>query len=199
MRTLWTSSLALLLAASLVACDSGDDSESASDGYSTDSAGDGDGDGDGDGLACGEEWTEKDPMSGAEPLQPYKGFGAPCTSDADCGEIANGNGVCVTDILGLFEIPGGICTVLNCSPGEDPAFPYLIDSPECDESGGVDCIGIPGAFTACLPSCTSSDQCGREGYGCRLMPLIGAVDHPSYCLMDSEACCIPEDKTQCGA
>ena len=66
MRTLWTSSLALLLAASLVACDSGDDSESGSDGYSTDSAGDGDGDGDGDALACGEEWTEKDPMSGAE-------------------------------------------------------------------------------------------------------------------------------------
>ena len=50
-----------------------------------------------------------------------------------------------------------------------------------------------------LTRCLHPEGWATDFNGCRLMPLIGAVEHPSYCLMDAEACCIPDDKTQCGA
>ena len=199
MRTLLFSVLTLSLSFS-VACTSSDaDDETGTatqSGDNDDSYGDGDGDGDGD-LACGEEWATKDPNSGATPLQPLQGFGAPCETDADCTEIAGGAGTCVTNILDMFEAPSGICTITNCNVPED-SF-YVADSADCSAEGGIDCVGIFGTFTACLPACTSDDQCNRDGYGCRLMPLIGGEGDPTYCLMDAQACCLLDDKSQCGA
>ncbi len=194
MRTLLFSAMALALCFSS-ACDGGDAEDT---GATSATSGDGDGDGDGDeGGVCGEEWASKDPMSGEPPLQPVQGFGAPCETDADCTEIAGGAGSCVTEILGMFEVPNGICTITDCTVPSDTF--YVPDSTECSDMGGIDCVGIVGNFTACLPTCSNNDQCNREGYGCRLMPLIGAENDPTYCLMDAQDCCLLDTPEQCGS
>lgn len=190
MRTA-SKTLILALLCSPLACGGGDSEEASGSAYEGGDNGD-----DGSTLMCGEEWAEKDPNSGVAPMQPFMGFGAPCQSDADCSEIAGGAGTCVTDILGLFEAPGGICTVLECDVPSDQL--YVVDAPDCSPDGGVNCVGIAGTFTACLPPCTSNDECNREGYGCRLMPIIGETGAPTYCLMDAQACCLADNPSQCG-
>lgn len=138
----------------------------------------------GEGLACGEEFVEKD---GTTPTL-MDAWGAPCMTNAECEATALGAGaVCITNILGVFDLPLGYCT-RECTVGSTETT-FVLDSAECDPNGGVACVGIDGSFTACAPVCTSDSQCGREGYGCTTMPLIAAEGDPTFCLMNADACC----------
>jgi hypothetical protein len=135
-------------------------------------------------LACGEEFVEKDGTTASL----MDAWGAACMTDAQCEATALGAGaVCITNILGVFDLPLGYCT-RECTVGTTETT-FLLDSPECDPNGGVACVGIDGSFTACAPVCENDSQCGREGYGCTIMPLIGAAGDPKFCLMNADACC----------
>lgn len=188
-----TTGLALLGLLCLPACDGGGDegSDEASDGTDSadgmdDTAGDTAGD-TGGMLACGDEWAEKDGMT--ESIM--DDWGLPCMSDADCTAALGDTAVCVTDILGVYELPGGYCSKLDCEL-PDNLTTFVLDAEDCDPNGGIACIGVAGTYTVCAEPCDNSSQCGREGYGCRIMPNIASEGDPTFCLMDPEACCAIE-------
>lgn len=172
-----TASLFFAAALSLTACDNGDD-----DG-GTDEAADGS-DGAEEGGVCGEEWAEKD---GTTPSI-MDIWGAPCTTDEDCAAIPGGDGVCVDNIVGVYDLPGGYCAKLGCEL-PDTSTSFVPNAMDCDPNGGVSCAGIQGVYTICGLPCTSDSQCGREGYGCRIMPNIGKEGDEAYCLMNPDDCC----------
>ncbi|KIG17978.1 hypothetical protein DB30_02193 [Enhygromyxa salina] len=165
------------------------ESDTSSDGVG-ETVGDGDGDttGDGDGDttgdACGTEWAEKDGVT--ESIMTT--WGAPCMQDADCQALLGDDAICITDIIGVFALPGGYCNKACSLP--DAQTTFVLDSVECDPEGGIACIGAQDLFTACAPPCESSSQCGREGYGCQPMPIIAGEGDPSFCLMNTEDCCL---------
>jgi hypothetical protein len=141
---------------------------------------------------CGTEWAEKDNMTASI----METWGAPCTVDADCEPLLGADAVCIQNILGVYDLPDGYCTK-NCSlPNTSVTFER--DSADCDPNGGVTCVGVEGAFTACALECENHSQCGREGYGCRIMPSIAAEGDPSFCLMNAVDCCTT-DSGECGA
>jgi hypothetical protein len=144
----------------------------------------GDGDGDGDGGTCGSEWAEKDGMTPSI----MEIWGAPCTSDADCVPTLGANGVCLTNILGAYQFPGGYCTKYCDLP--DTSTTFVHDAPGCDPDGGVTCTGAKDFFSVCMLPCTDSSECGREGYGCRGIPTLASADDPTFCLMDPSDCCL---------
>jgi hypothetical protein len=168
------------LMCSVSACDSG--------------GGDADGDGETGNQAneCGTEWAEKD---GTTPSL-MEAWGAPCVQDADCVALLGAEAVCIQNILNVYDLPGGYCT-RNCDL-PNTSVTFELDSTQCDPDGGVHCVGVQGNFTACAPPCTSHDQCGREGYGCRLMPTIAAEGDPTFCLMNATDCCTT-DSGECGS
>lgn len=174
------SSLALGLLCSLPACDdaaSGDGSEA--DGGET-------GGGEtGGGSVCGDEWIEgeKDPATPSI----MEEYGAPCTTDADCEPILGADGICVTEILGVYELPGGFCSKACDLANTSVSFEH--DAAQCSAEGGVTCVGAQGLFTACIIECTDDSQCKREGYGCRNMPTLAAEGDPKFCLMSTKDCC----------
>ena len=97
-------------------------------------------------------------------------FGAPCSVDADCEPILGAGAKCIQNILDLYDAPGGYCT-LDCEL-PDAMTKYELDNAAC--GAGIYCMGANGFFTACVPECTSDEDCWREGYECRLLPQLGA-------------------------
>jgi len=91
--------------------------------------------------------------------------------------------VCLGEAV-IFELPGGYCSKL-CTLPEDTN--YSFDDPQCDPTGGVDCIGQAPLFEVCAPQCKQESQCTRDGYICRTFPLISEEGDPTYCLMPD--CC----------
>jgi hypothetical protein len=134
-------------------------------------------------LVCGEEFVEKDGTTATIMAT----WGSPCTADADCEPGLGAGATCINNILGVYDLPGGYCT-RPCTVGSTETT-FVLDSAECDPNGGIACVGIDGAFTACAPVCSSDSQCSREGYACTIMPNIGAEADPTFCLMNAEACC----------
>lgn len=158
------------LLCSVSACDSGDDGDTGVDKNE-----------------CGTAWGgAKDP---AVPSI-MEDFGAPCMTDADCEPVLGANGVCVTDILGVYSLPGGFCS-LDCDlPDTQTSFEN--DSMQCDPNGGVTCVGAQGLYTSCIRECTSDLECGREGYACRTMPTLAKEGDPKFCLMNTVDCCLTD-------
>ena len=173
-----TFGLSALLAASFLlfapACDAGADEDTDDTANTTTT---------GSGVPCGTEWADKD---GTTPSIMDE-WGAPCLQDEDCMPILGEGAVCVQNILGVYDLPGGFCSKYCELP--DSSTTFVRDAPDCSADGGVTCIGAKDIFTACIIECESSDQCGREGYGCRPMPTLAAEGDPSFCLMSTADCC----------
>ncbi len=136
-----------------------------------------------EGPACGEEVVVKDEVTPTI----MEAWGAACMMDSDCEPGLGVGAKCITNILSVFDLPSGYCT-RECAI-DSTAVTFILDDPECDPAGGVACVGIDGSFTACAPTCENDSQCGREGYACTIMPLIGMDGDPTFCLMNAEACC----------
>lgn len=132
---------------------------------------------------CGTEWAEKDDSTPSI----MDAWGAPCTTDDECVAILGTDGVCVQNILGVYDLPGGFCSKYCALP--DSATSFVHDAPDCDENGGVTCVGAKDLFSACIIPCTDNNQCGREGYGCRTMPTLASEGDPTFCLMSTVDCC----------
>jgi hypothetical protein len=117
----------------------------------------------------------------AGPPNAMEKFGASCEEDADCVKILGPDGKCLKDILGLYGLPGGYCSLLCDLP---PGIGYQDNDPICGE--GVTCIGVDGYFEGCVVECTDDSQCPREGYVCRTMPQIGMPCDQKFCLMTDD-------------
>ena len=112
-------------------------------------------------------------------------WGAACTTDADCVALI-GDPAAICDTMAVvYELPGGYCTKPCVLP--DAQTRSVPDDPQCDPNGGVTCLGVMGTFERCAIPCTDSQQCNREGYECRLLPIVGMEGDPSFCLMPD--CC----------
>jgi hypothetical protein len=140
---------------------------------------------------CGAAWGDKDGMTPSV----MDDFGAPCMTDSDCEPVLGANGVCVTNILGVYDLPGGFCS-RECDLA-DTSVSFEHDSMQCAPEGGVTCVGAQGLYTSCIRECTSDSQCGREGYACRTMPTLAAEGDPKFCLMNVVDCCTT-DSGECG-
>lgn len=132
---------------------------------------------------CGTEWAEKDnPTTSVMDM-----WGAPCTADSDCEPLLGADAVCIQNILGVYDLPGGFCSKYCTLPDSSTSFVH--DAPECDPAGGVTCVGAKDLFSACIIPCSDSNECGREGYGCRTMPTLASEGDPTFCLMSTLDCC----------
>lgn len=121
--------------------------------------------------------------SSPEPLMVT--WGAACTSNEDCIDLI-GDPAAVCDFTAVvYELPGGYCTKPCTLP--DPDTRAVADDPNCSPDGGITCLGVMGTFERCAPPCTDSQQCNREGYECRQLPLVSMDGDPSFCLMPE--CC----------
>ena len=160
------------------ACDSSDSEGADSDMSTTNGSGETEAP-----QECGTEWADKDDTTPSI----LDEWGAACMQDSDCSAILGEGGVCINNILGVYDLPGGFCTKLCNLP--DTMTTFVHNDPVCDPEGGVTCVGAKGLFEACIVSCETSDQCGREGYGCTTMPTIASEGDPSFCLMSTTDCC----------
>lgn len=123
--------------------------------------------------------------AGSSPEPIMQTWGAACTSNEDCIDLI-GDPAAVCDFAAVvYELPGGYCTKPCVLP--DFETRAVLDDPQCDPEGGVACLGVMGTFERCAIPCTESAQCNREGYECRLLPLIGVEGDPTFCLMPD--CC----------
>lgn len=113
-------------------------------------------------------------------------YGRPCEVDTDCEFLGDG-AKCVHTILDVAHAPAGYCS-RDCDL-PDGNTKYVADDPIC--GAGVTCLGVKGFFEACSLECTSNDQCQRDGYECRLLPIVGAEGEPKFCLMVDE--CVASD------
>jgi hypothetical protein len=112
-------------------------------------------------------------------------WGAACTTNEDCIDLI-GDPAAVCDFEAVvYELPGGYCTKACTLPDLDTRA--VADDPNCSPEGGVTCLGVMGTFERCAIPCTDSQQCNREGYECRQLPLVSNPDTPSFCLMPD--CC----------
>ena len=111
-------------------------------------------------------------------------WGAACSTDADCVAILGDGAVCQMKSV-IYELPGGYCTKPCVLPDMDTRV--VEDAMDCDPNGGIACIGQKGFFERCVTLCTDDMQCGRDGYYCRVMPMIGVEGDPKACLMPD--CC----------
>jgi hypothetical protein len=177
--------IAVLLPALLVAaCPSDDDAEGGGSG-SADSEGGGSADTTaGDGLGCAADVESMfDTTSGAtDPVQ--ETWGAACSTDEDCVALLGMGAVCLTEAV-IYELPLGYCSKPCVLP--DSTTRVVPDDPMCDPAGGIDCIGNSLVFQYCAKACTDDQQCNRDGYMCRRMPMISQEGDPEYCLMPD--CC----------
>ncbi len=107
-----------------------------------------------------------------------------CTTDAECVERIGAGAVCLFEAV-VYELPGGYCTKPCTLP--DMATRVVMDDPACDPNGGVACVGQNPTFMNCAILCTDDQQCNRDGYTCRQMPLVSEATDPSLCLMPD--CC----------
>ena len=113
-------------------------------------------------------------------------WGAACQTDQDCIDLIGDPDVfCDTEAV-VYELPGGYCTKLCTLP--DMQTQSVLDAPDCDPAGGVACIGVKGTHERCGIVCTDDQQCNRDGYICRQLPLIALPEDPRMCLMPD--CCL---------
>jgi len=123
--------------------------------------------------------------AGMSPEPIMETWGAACTSNEECIDLI-GDPAAVCDFTAVvYELPGGYCTKPCVLPDLDTRA--VLDDPQCSAEGGVACLGVMGTFERCAIPCTESAQCNREGYECRLLPLIGVEGDPTFCLMPD--CC----------
>ena len=175
---------ALLLAPVACTDDGGTDDNADDNGTTTDTNDTGDTDTTDAGAVCGQEWAEKD---GTTPSI-MEDWGLPCMDDAPCIAALGDGGKCVTNILGVYDLPGGYCAKEGCAL-PDNVTTFVLDAPDCDPNGGIACVGVQNVYTVCAKPCENSSQCGREGYGCRIMPNIAMETDQTFCLMDPDDCC----------
>jgi len=123
------------------------------------------------------------PGSGENLMEEY---GRPCEADSDCDDLGE-DAKCVKTILEVAHAPAGYCS-RDCDL-PDGNTKYVEEDEKCGP--GLTCLGVMGFFEACAPQCTSDDQCQREGYECRLLPVVGAENEPTFCLMVDE--CVASD------
>jgi len=109
-------------------------------------------------------------------------YGAPCMTDADCIKVLGDGGKCLTNILGVYALPGGYCSTDCDLPDQQQT--YISMAADCKL--GADCVGLMGFFEGCSFPCTDDTQCPREGYECRTMPEISNPGDPTYCLMTED-------------
>lgn len=131
------------------------------------------------GKACWPEAPPTDPE-----LSVMTEWGSGCEVDADCVAALGPDAVCIREAI-IYEMPSGYCSKPCRLPADDVTV--VRDDPECDPDGGVHCVGVRGVFQRCIAECTDPAQCGREGYSCQRMPLIGRDGDPQGCFMDE--CC----------
>ena len=186
----WRSPLTRILlvsaVAALVACpeeDDGTGDEMAGDDDDDDDA-DGTGDDDDDGieLGCAAGVVGETTDGATMPTQDM--WGAPCNVDADCVPLIGEGAECVKQAV-IYEMPGGYCSKPCTLPDADTRF--VLDAEDCDPEGGVACIGQKGIFERCAVVCSDDMQC-RDGFQCRVMPMIGAEGDATTCLMPD--CCL---------
>ncbi len=113
-------------------------------------------------------------------------YGRPCVEDNECEFLGEGF-KCVHTILEVAHPPGGYCS-RDCEL-PDGNTKYVKDHVMCGP--GVTCLGVRDFFEACAIECTSDDQCQREGYECRLLPVVGGEGEPKFCLMVDD--CVASD------
>ncbi len=199
MRQIFVLGLALVLPA-LGACgddgggstsDSGSTSSStsttnATPGTSTDASSGGSTEGTSDASASSTVSPTSDPTMGSTTNGGDEGvmgkFGHACASDADCVAVLGDGGVCLKDILMVYNLPGGYCSKICKLP--DAMTAYVPDDPICGP--GVTCIGAMGYFEGCAVECADNSDCPRQGYECRIMPTIGMPGDPTFCLMTED-------------
>jgi len=173
---------------SLVACFApigcGDDGDANDTDASTSGSGEAGEAGETGADACAEEFVTKD---NADAPDTMTRFGTPCLTDADCSHLGE-TGECFEDVLGIYELPGGFCSIRCDLP--DTSTTFVNDDPQCDAEGGVTCVGAKGLFSACIQPCTEDSNCSREGYGCVRMPTISIEGDPLFCLMNQDECCL---------
>lgn len=141
---------------------------------------------------CGTEWAEKDGVTESV----MDAWGAPCMEDSDCTPVLGDGAVCISNILGVYDLPGGFCSKYCELP--DTMTTYIHDAVDCDPAGGVTCVGAKDLFSACIIPCANDSECGREGYGCRTMPTLASEGDPTFCLMNALDCCTT-DSGECGS
>ena len=135
---------------------------------------------------CGDEWPEVEKDESVESIM--DDWGLPCLSDEDCVGALGPDATCVTNILNVYDLPGGYCSKLNCElPDSNTSF--VLDAEDCSAEGGIACVGVSGIYTVCAEPCASDSECGRQGYACTVMPNIGGADDPTFCLMNPDDCC----------
>jgi hypothetical protein len=108
----------------------------------------------------------------------WEGFGAPCVDDADCNNYPGSEAFprrCLTDVMELFNAPGGFCTACCNVPAADGC------------ADNIDCVGADLAFTICLAHCDSNEDCRTdEGWECRPIYLVEETFPGNFCLPDEE-------------
>jgi hypothetical protein len=134
------------------------------------------------GSEAGDCWPDDPP--GDPEASVMKTWGSACATDQECIDRLGDGAICMLDAI-IFELPGGYCSKVCTLPDGDTTV--VRDAMECDPGGGVHCVGGQGVFERCVVECTAAQQCDREGYFCRLMPLIAREDDPTICMMDD--CC----------
>jgi hypothetical protein len=107
----------------------------------------------------------------------WEGFGTPCVDDADCNGYPGGDAfprICLTDVLGMFNAPGGFCTACCNVPAVDGC------------ADNIDCVGVADAYTICLAHCDSNEDCRTdEGWECRGIYYIPDQFPGTFCLPDA--------------
>ncbi len=84
-------------------------------------------------------------------------IGDPCTAPSDCEAPTNLQAKCLTDLMGMVQLPGGYCTASCTPPGQNEPDPCAPD--------GV-CYGVQ-FMGYCLKPCTDDTDCRQdEGYVC---------------------------------
>ncbi len=126
--------------------------------------------------------TGTESSSGGDDMSLMKTYGAPCGTDADCQKLLGADGKCLKDILGVYSLPGGYCSIFCQLP--DQQTTYITDAPDCTMM--ADCVGLMGYFEGCAHACTDDSQCPRDGYECRRMPQISNEGDPEFCLMTED-------------
>ena len=167
-----------------------DDGDGDGDGGNDENSNDEGSDSSGENQACYLDEPQFASHDDSDSVQ--KTWGAPCTSDAECQALIGDPDAICDDTAVIFELPGGYCTKPCSLP--DSQTGAVADDPACDPNGGVHCLGALGFFERCAIACTSDEQCHREGYGCRQMPMIAQPDDPKFCLMSDccQECCQDE-------
>ena len=176
--------LALAAAVTSVACDSDDEDSGGDTAGGSDSAATETSAGTAGGEAC---WEAADASVVRDPAQNIlTTWGSACTSNADCIAVT-GDPAAICDQVAaeIYSLPGGYCTK-ECDVeegGPNTVGITEIGDPDCAADGSLNCVGLPGVYQRCLKPCDGDIQCGREGYVCRQLPLVGTPEEPKGCLM----------------